>query len=383
MFGLGLIEPKGDVNNAGMGYAGVALSNNRYLNTMNPASYVGLDSTTFYFNIQGACALNEYSTTTKTQSNFDANINAVSMGFKLKNWWGASIGFVPYSSVGYSIESAKYIIGTNNQYKVIYEGSGGLSQFYFGNGFRLFKGLYMGINMSLIWGSTSMTEVSSFEAIMGETITNQRSYYINNLLFEYGFQYHQRVGNNTLSLGALVNMETPLYAHYNQTIETSGDLNYYQGHCDADDLLIPFSYSAGVAYQTNKWTLAADYRYGNWESLDNISVKYGELKNSQGINAGIEFAPNKNSFKSIFNRMRYRMGVYYSDSYLSLKGIDINEKSITAGVSIPIRRKNALNLSYEYKETGTHANGLIKEKYHIIKIGLSFNENWFGKTKFQ
>jgi len=39
-------------------------------------------------------------------------------------------------------------------------------------------------------------------------------------------------------------------------------------------------------------------------------------------------------------------------------------------------------LSFEYGQRGTTDAGLIKESFYNIIIGLSLNDKWFEKTKF-
>ncbi len=42
-----------------------------------------------------------------------------------------------------------------------------------------------------------------------------------------------------------------------------------------------------------------------------------------------------------------------------------------------------LNLGFEYGQKGNTNMGLIKENYYGINIGLSFNDVWFKRRKFE
>ncbi len=383
MYGIGILNKKGDVINAGMGYTGVSMASQGYLNTLNPASYSALDSMTFLFNIQASGTFGQYETNRQSQSNFGSNIDGLSFGFKVSDKWGMNIGFSPYSSIGYSIKSDKYIIGTGTTYPVEYSGEGGLTQAYWGNGIELFKGFSMGLNLSFVWGSIENIESSFYPEITGETIHNRKSHHVNNLYLEYGFQYHLPIEKNTLSLGAVMNTKTNLNTTYEHSIYTDGGQDYFFESKNADDLLIPMNYATGISYQTHTgWILAMDYHHSQWSSFEE-SMTSAEYRNTNNYQVGIQYAPQRMGYKSIFRRMQYRAGAFYSDNYLTLNGVDLNEKGFTMGLSIPIRQKTLLNVAYEYKQGGSLQSGLIRETYNSLKVGITFNENWFKKQLFQ
>ncbi len=380
-FGLGVLEMQADASSAGMAYTGVALKSEGFLNITNAASYSALDSTRFLFNIQGKLAFANYQTNTNRQQNVDANIESIGFGFKAGKNWGMGFSLSPYASIGYSIMSDKYILGTTGKYPVEYNGSGGISQLSWYNGFQIFKGFSLGVNTSLLWGSTDMTETSYYPVIIGETIYNERSYNVSTLLVEYGFQYHQAIGQSRLSLGATASFSSELNTYYEHKIYNNytTDLSYKKEN--TDNMFIPNHYKLGAALQTGRgWTIAADYRYGDWSNAD-ISISGGNTRDTHGGSLGLQYSAPR-YHRSLLKRMQYRAGVFYNQQYLTIQGQDIDEKGITAGVSIPMRDGSRITLGYEYKVAGTTNLGLIEERYNTIKIGLTFNENWFQKRKF-
>jgi len=380
-FGIGIREQRADATNAGMGYAGVALPSQGYLNTLNAASYSALDSARFLFNIQGKMAFATYQTKSSEQQNIDANIESVGFGFKVAKNWGMGLSLSPYSSVGYSIETEKYFLGTTNRYPVTYEGSGGITQLSWYNGIQLFKGFSIGLNTSYLWGSTDLIEVSHYPTIIGETMYNERSYHVSTLLLEYGFQYHQPLGLSQLSIGATANISSEMNTYYTHRIynNQSNDLSYKRR--DTDIIVIPDNFTVGAALQTSKgWLFAADYRYSEWAQAD-LAITHGTCRNTHGASVGIQYAAPR-FHRSLFKRMQYRMGAFYNQQYLTIHGQDIDEHGVTAGLGIPMRDGSMINLGYEYKRVGTTNYGLMQEQYHTIKFGLTFNENWFRKNKF-
>jgi len=365
-----------------MGYSGLALSSNQYLNNLNPASYSALDSARFLFNIQGKMSFSAYETSTDAQTNFDANIESFGFGFKAGKNWGMGFSLSPYSSIGYSVNGEKYILGTLEKYPVKYYGEGGLSQLSWYNGFKLFKGLSMGLNASYLWGSTDIVEVSNYPTINGETIYNERNYHVSTLLFEYGFQYKMNMGQNSLSLGGTANISTELDTYFEHRIYNNMTSDLSSKTEDSDNIFIPVQYQAGLAFQTHKgWTLAADYRFGQWSNSD-IGISKGAVRDTHGGSLGIQYASPRFN-REFYKRIQYRLGAFFNQQYLTIQGQEIDSKGITAGLTIPMRDGSRINLAYEYQLTGTTNIGLVKETYNTVRLGITFNEKWFQKREFK
>ena len=61
----------------------------------------------------------------------------------------------------------------------------------------------------------------------------------------------------------------------------------------------------------------------------------------------------------------------------------INDTALTLGLGLPVGGAlSNINLGMEYGKRGTTNAGLIQENYLNISIGLSFNDKWFVKRKF-
>ena len=383
MYGIGNIEYKGDVINMGMGHTGLALPSKGYINTVNPATLSQLDSLSMLFNLQGKFTFSTFSTSSSEQHNFNSNINAISMAFKVNSRWGMALSLAPYSNVGYDIESSKYIIGTTQTYPVNYTGEGGITEISWANGIEVFKHFSVGLKASLLWGSIESIETSEYASLSGTTINNSHLYHVNNFNLEYGFMYTLPIRQNTLSIGGNYVAETNLNTWAEHEIYTDAGSVYYSERENSDNLFLPSTYGIGLAYNIkDKWLLAADYHHGDWANIDLVNTK-DDTKDTQHYNAGIEFTPQKNVYKTIFNRMKYRVGAFYSDNYLVINGVNLSEKGLTAGVTIPLKQSSLLNFGYEYKMGGSTKNGLIAENFHSVKLGITFNEPWFKKSLFK
>nr|WP_321412426.1 hypothetical protein [uncultured Carboxylicivirga sp.] len=383
MYGVGNIEYKGDVTNMGMGHTGLALPSSNYINTISAASLSKMDSLTMLFNLQAKASLSTFESSSQKQSNFNSNINGISMAFKVNPSWGMAITISPYSNVGYNIQSEKDMIGTNTTYPVTYTGEGGIYELGWSNGVELFKNFSLGLKSSLLWGNIDIIEKSEYPYILGQTIYNEHSYHVSNFNLEYSFQYYIPIHKYTLSFGGNYMSETSLNTWFKQRVYTDGDYEYYSEKTNADNLFLPTSYGGGIALQKEQnWIVAFDYHKGDWSNI-NLANTTNKTRDTQQFNFGIQYSPQRNIHRSIFKRMQYRIGAFYADNYLKIKDVELSEKGITAGFTIPMKNQSLLNFGYEYKVGGSLKNGLVKENFHSIKLGLTFNESWFRKSVFQ
>jgi len=61
----------------------------------------------------------------------------------------------------------------------------------------------------------------------------------------------------------------------------------------------------------------------------------------------------------------------------------INDSALTLGLGMPLRGAfSNVNIGFELGNRGTTNAGLVKENYMNFSIGLSFNDKWFQKRKY-
>lgn len=101
-FGYGLLSDQANTVQKSMGGVGIAMRSGRQINFMNPASYAGMDSLTFLFDM--GLDIKTLRTTEGNESgkNFTGGLNYITMQVPLTKWLGASAGLIPFSQVGYS-----------------------------------------------------------------------------------------------------------------------------------------------------------------------------------------------------------------------------------------------------------------------------------------
>ena len=107
---------------------------------------------------------------------------------------------------------------------------------------------------------------------------------------------------------------------------------------------------------------------------------------------GVQFIPDADGIRDFFKLLRYRVGVNYRETRIDIGGTQIVDMSATAGFGIPLVKSKSIYSSASTLDfgvlvgsRGSEDNGLIREQYTNLYIGLSFSPNywdrWFKKRK--
>jgi hypothetical protein len=138
-YGLGDFQFNGGLINSAMGGGGIGLRNDslipQYINLQNPASLTSHPLVNYEIGVSS-------NTVKLMNDNAEGTFNRTtlshfSLAFPVTKNWGAAIGLVPYSSVGYNISQDDSIDNIGNvQFR--YEGGGGISQVFMAHGVRPF-----------------------------------------------------------------------------------------------------------------------------------------------------------------------------------------------------------------------------------------------------
>lgn len=384
IFGLGELQNRGFSKIQSMGGAGIAFRPGNSLNNVNPASYTSLDSLRIIteFGIQGK--LYDLESKSNTQSGFTGNLNYVAMGFRYNNKMGGSFGFVPFSSVGYSIQSENDVEGTNETYSTKYVGSGGITQFYFSNAFRIGKHLSLGVTVSYLFGPLIQDEVTVATDNVPSFKISRRDY-LKSFYFDYGMQYTFKLKKTDFVLGTVFSNNQNLNSnHILELYEgTSGSLLQGTSY-NTNYLVIPAVWGAGIGIsKKNRYQVLLDYHHQLWEDVS-YPNQFSTFENVNRISLGTSFSPwETRATNKFYKNWVYRAGVNYQTSYLSFTGVPINEKSISFGLGIPVSRNiSEIDFGVKLGTNGTTANHLIRENYIMFQLGLSLNEFAFIRRTF-
>jgi hypothetical protein len=380
IFGAGMLADNGFGVTMGMGGTGIAFKSTNSLNNVNPASYSGIDSLSFLFEVGLFGTYTRSQQKNVIQHQFNGNLRYLAMGCRITKWWASSLGIVPLSSVGYRITSTGNIEGELIPYTTTFTGDGGLNQFYLTNAFNPIKNLSLGINTSYIFGAITQNEsMSSNGSFKGYLIS--RTNHIHNLYFDFGGQYTLNKGRWGYTLGLIYGRRRDMkctsdyyLAYSNDTIELTGKENKY---------MIPAKYGIGLGVaKGRKFKAGFDYERSDW-SASSFTNPMLTVRNSERFSAGMEYTPFENYRDQWYKRLFYRLGANYEKSYLVIDHVPINSMAVSFGVGIPLKNAySMINISLEAGKNGTTDNGLIKENFYTLHVNFSLHDIWFLKPKY-
>ncbi len=380
LFAEGQIENIGSGTNHALGGTGIALRSRYALNPVNPASCTAIDSLSFLFETGLYGKYTNYISKDENQSRYDANLRYMAFGCRFTRWWQTSVGFMPFSSVGYTINATDYVQGELSAYTKTYQGSGGINQFYWAHSFKLIKNLGLGMNISYYLGSISQTETGSSG---GENLyIIARTSYINTVQLDYGAQYTFNFKDMCLTLGAVYGEKKQLSSDNTMTIE----FDDVSTELDASEYTywLPRKYGAGVAFEKGyKFRVGVDYERKEWSGISTFKYPHLKTRDGERFSAGIEYTPYKGFRDEGWKKLSFRLGGNYNKSYLIIDGIPMNSYSLVTGVGIPLRKElTMINISLEGVKSGSTKNGLFREDYLLLHINFTVHDRWFMRHSY-
>lgn len=379
--GVGILSDQNLGVNRQMGGLGYALRSNSYINLLNPASFSEADTITMLF--EGGFSMQNINFSEgNVKKNFsNASFDYIAMQFRAFKGVGISIGYLPYSAVGYSFASTSTeggIASTSN-----YNGEGGIYQPYIGIGWSPVKNFSIGLMASYIYGNiTHMTNKDFSESALTD-YTRKTDINIKSYKLDFGAQYTAQIAEkHNMTIGFTYSLGHNLNADIEETTTTT-DSNSTVAE---GDFKMPHTFGVGVLYDyNNNWKFGIDYTHQGWGSSSFFDYDKGQ--NRSKISVGAEYSPNKMS-RNIFKRMNYRMGAFYAQPYNEINGNEgCEEFGASVGFTVPIinriNNRSLLHVSGQVIRMSPKTAGMIAETYLRLNIGITFNESWFMKLKLK
>ncbi|MFT7335111.1 MAG: long-subunit fatty acid transport protein [Porticoccaceae bacterium] len=386
-YGIGDVRFKGTVESRSM--AGVAVEQDSvHINLENPASFSNLKFTTF--TIGGTLNTVELKSDNKTATAKRTTLDYLAVGLPLGKW-GVGFGLIPYSSVGYKIESLSGDLNATNRR---YDGSGDLNRAFLGAGYKITPKFSVGADVQYNFGTI---ETSSLEFVTGIPVGTREmnTSMLSGFNFNVGAMYQTKINKKlTLYSGLNYTIENTLKSKNTRNISTviynSGFdfavLDIVGEQKSNVDLLFPgkISVSAGIG-ESKKWLIGGKAAYQKTAAQANSynessNVGYGRYGS---LSLGGYYVPNYSSFSSYAKRIVYRGGLRYEKTGLVVKGESINDIGLSLGLGLPITGSlSNVNIGFELGKRGTTNSNLVEENYAKISVGFSLNDKWFQQRKF-
>ena len=419
-YGIGDTKFKGTADNRSMGGLGI-IPDSIHLNLQNPATYSALKLTTW--SVGATNTRTSLATDTESANAGRVSIDYLAMALPFKKV-AVSFGIMPYTATGYKIQKS-ITDPTDEQYYTLktdtkFDGSGGLNRVYGGASYKITPKLGIGANFNYYFGNIKtqslvtqtlllegipvldiitgefVTPVSSFQSQYSTRETNSTKYHA--VGFDIGAYYQTMINKKyNWNVSATFTPEAKLSGETTRNIATvtvssdgtttvMDDRNYNLGGTDKK---MPMKFTVGTGFGLpRKWFAGIEFTQMGNSALSNRfdGITTAAFKDGQKISLGGYYIPNYFSYTSYLSRITYRGGLRYEKTGLVLNGQDINDMGVSLGVGLPLSGTiggSNLNIGLEYGQRGTKSAGLIQENYFSIFIGLSLNDKWFVKRKYE
>jgi len=387
-YGIGDKKFEGTSENRSMGGLSI-FPDSIHMNLQNPAGFAGLKLTTF--SVSGSF------NSTKSVSNFDegksqnSSVDYLAIGIPLSEKWGAGLGLLAYSSVGYRIQNVtEGDFATANQFK----GNGGVNRVFFSSGYKVNSNLSIGATIDYNFGQIETSALEFLQTVQYGTQELNISQ-ITGFSFNTGAMWQKKVTTKQkVFLSLIYTPESTLTFTNSRTVATvqfSGTSNPFvidQQQINVADtkIKLPSKVAFGAGFgEERKWLVGAEFVLSQSNSLQNRfeDITNASFENGQKLSIGGYFIPQFNSFSSYFKRITYRAGLRYENTGLVVNNKSIEDAALTVGLGLPVGGSfSNINLGMEYGRKGTKAADLVRENYINFTMSLSLNDRWFIKRKY-
>ena len=387
-YGIGDKKFEGTSENRSMGGLSI-FPDSIHMNLQNPAGFAGLKLTTF--SVSGSF------NATKSVSNFDegksqnSSVDYLAIGIPLSKKWGAGLGLLAYSSVGYRIQNiTEGTFATSNQFK----GNGGVNRVFFSSGYKINSNLSLGATVDYNFGQIETSALEFLESVQYGTQEYNISQ-ISGFSFNAGAMWEKKVNSKQkLFLSLIYTPESTLTFTNSRTVATvqfsSITTPFIIDEQKIDvantNIKLPSKVAIGAGFgEERKWLVGAEFTLSQSNSLQNRfqDITNASFENGKKLSIGGYFIPQYNSFSSYFKRITYRAGLRYENTGLVVNDKSIEDAALTVGLGFPIPGSfSNINVGMEYGRKGTKAADLVRENYMNFTISLSLNDQWFVKRKY-
>jgi hypothetical protein len=394
-YGIGDIRFKGTIENRSMGGLSV-FPDSIHLNIQNPAMYSSLKLTSFA--VGGTFSANKLKTNSQEEKAQRTTLDYLAVGLPFKKF-GIGFGLIPYSAVGYNIRNN--VVASNIRTETYNIGDGGINKVFFGVGYQLSKNFSFGIDVQYNFGKIDTKSIATrYDFVTGDQIQySTREVNLSNasgVNFNAGISYRRKINNDilvfssaTFSPESTLNLSNIRTLALVQTIDGTNEAvlgNVTDVPVADAHLKLPSKFTFGIGVgDTKKWIVGSEITF---QSTSNFGNRFNDIDNVSYENAakftlGGYYIPNYKSFSSFFERVVYRGGFRFENTGLVINDQPIEDVAVTFGLGMPLRGAfSNINLGVEFGNKGTKNAGLVREHYMNFSIGLSLNDKWFQKSKY-
>jgi len=378
-YGIGEVKFKGSVENRSMGTVGV-LNDSIHINLQNPATLSSLKLTTF--TASGTFLPSKLKTSSAEEKAQRTSFDYLAMAFPAGKI-ALSLGLMPYTSVGFKIFKEE---GSTKRYY----GDGGINRFFLAGAYRATSKLSFGLNVAYNFGQieSSVAEFKPEVQFGSRELNNSK---MSGFAFTVGSTYKTKFKDLDFVAAATMSPSSTLNSDNTRklakiTYSNSGTERIWEEqdiYVADSKVKLPSKFSLGSGIgQEKKWFVGLESVFSGKGDYSNIVVDDASYESAVKIAVGGYYIPKYNSISSYLKKVTYRAGFRYENTGLVLKSESIKDRAATLGFGFPLTGFSNINLGVELGKRGTVSSGLIQENYTGFSVGLSFNDRWFVKRKY-
>lgn len=391
-FGVGEYYGNALAHNQGMGGVGLSSPQFYFLNNQNPALLVFNTITVFEAGMVGEKRTTKNATA--SEKNGSGNLNYLALGMPLKRGRiSSAIGLMPYTNVNYLLDYTEPIENSTNTVNVRSSGKGGIDQAYWSNGLAINKFFSVGVKASYLFGAIVNEHANAL------TTTSQPITFIPNIYERYnysdfdftaGFSLHfDSVFNKNykFNIGGVYGFKTNLNTKYTARIERRNAAGLIDSATlvptTKGNTVLPPTIGGGISFSKGDMiSVGADVMYLDYAQFKDIKGSSEGGKAGWRYALGAEYTPNSASLSNYFQRVTYRTGVSFIEYPYLINGTTLKDFGINFGFSMPVNRISSLDVGLKVGKRGNLQTNTIEEKYIKLYFGVTFNDQWFIKRKF-
>lgn len=382
-YGVGETKFKGTVDTRAMGGIGI-LNDSIHINLQNPASLSALKLTTY--TVAGTFTPTTLKTNTDEQKAKRTSLDYLAVAFPAGKTV-FSLGLLPYSAVGYRISN----LDVAAQKNIRYNGSGGMNSVFLGSAYKITNKFSVGAQFSYEFGKITKSAVQ-FQGV-DQFGTREANYSeLSGVNFNLGAIYNGKL-NEKLDFVASSSFSPATRLNSSNTRNVAKVTYNNQGSeiiYDSQDVTIAstkiklptkFSFGGGIG-ESKKWFVGLESTFLGKPNYAEVYPK-ATFENATKLSLGGYYIPKYNAFSGYFQKVTYRAGFRHENTGIVIGSQSIKDTAFTMGLGLPLGGAfSNVNFGAEFGKKGTKNAGLVQENYVNITFGLSFNDRWFVKRKF-
>jgi long-subunit fatty acid transport protein len=208
--------------------------------------------------------------------------------------------------------------------------------------------------------------------------------------FGLGYSYSQdsigRRNDHRFSVGAVYTFGSDLKGKIKrQTIRTTlaeDTVERYPLSVLHGKVHLPASFTVGVSYgKGTKWMVGTEFFYQDWSAFKSVNKDDEGLGEAWRFSLGGEYTIDPNNLDNYLKRITFRAGLNLERYPFFANNKAVNDFGINFGLSLPAGR-SSMDLAFKVGKRGNQKDNILEESYFKIFFGLTFNDQWFIKRKF-